>query len=420
MSPTPIFEHEVDFQANRASEILLTIPAAQGVVCLFGAKATDRPYMLKGANLRRRLQRLLEPAEGQTKRLNLRERIARIAWRETTSELESLLLLYRAASVLFGVEEARRKLRLSPPYTVRYAAENRFPRIYVTNHLRRRSLETTFGPFASRFAAERYREAVEELFLIRRCYLDLHPSPEDPGCIYGEMRKCLAPCQQRCSGEEYAHESQATLAFLQTRGRSVMTEIEQERDRASGEMRFEDAAAARARAAKVKSAAALADDLVQPLAELQVLLAVPLPPGPEPQVNLFLFTAGRLRGPETLPLTGVRLAREQSEVGSSLFAQPMLLAPIPEDGGTLSESSAETPEERLAAAIARLVDGTGAEDTAALGDHLALLRRWYYRPEKQRAGVAFFQERGSWPLRKILRAAAKLHEPPKEAAIAAS
>ena len=98
------------------------------------------PFLMQSANLRRRLQRLLLPPEGQTKRLNLRDRVARVAWRETQSELESLLLLHRAMHTAFGADEARRKLRLSPPFTVRYAVENRFPRIYVTNHLRRRSL----------------------------------------------------------------------------------------------------------------------------------------------------------------------------------------------------------------------------------------------------------------------------------------
>ncbi len=37
-----------------------------------------------------------------------------------------------------------------------------------------------------------------------------------------------------------------------------------------------------------------------------------------------------------------------------------------------------------------------------------MLRRWYYRPEKQRAGEIFFpRDDGSWPVRRILRAAAR-------------
>ena len=126
----------------------------------------------------------------------------------------------------------------------------------------------------------------------------------------------------------------------------------------------------------------------------------------EPCVHLFVFADGRLRGPKTVSLLGVRLAKEQSAVGSSLFAQPMMLAPVPLDGVTPEADAPASAEERMLATIAHLEDETGAADTTELGDHLALLRRWYYRPEKQRAGAAFFRE--AWPVRRMVRAAAKL------------
>jgi excinuclease ABC subunit C len=417
----PIFEHEVHFDTERAAEILRGVPPAAGVVALFGHSSNDRPFLMHSANLRRRLQRLLEPTEGQTKRLNLRTRVARIAWRTTHSELQSLLLLHRANTLVFGAEGARKRMRLSPPYTVRYAVENRFPRIYVTNHLRRRSLHTTFGPFASRLSAERYREAVEELFVIRRCFMELSPSPDDPGCIYGEMRKCMAPCQARCTDEEYHAEAERTLLFLTTNGASRIAELEAERDAASADMQFEEAAAAHQRVLKAKATAALADDLVRPIDTLRPVLLVPhaAPHSDEPRVQVFLFADGCLRGPEIVSLLGVRLAKEQHEVGSSLFAQPMMLAAVPLDGSDgAAPAAAESAEERLLAAIARLEDGGAASDTTELGDHLALLRRWYYRPEKQRAGVAFFRERDAWPIRRMVRMATKLAAPAQEPAAA--
>ncbi len=49
------------------------------------------------------------------------------------------------------------------------------------------------------------------------------------------------------------------------------------------------------------------------------------------------------------------------------------------------------------------------KDLALLSDHLSLLRRWYYRPEKQRVGEIFFPNRdGGWPVRRILRGAARM------------
>ncbi len=411
MSAATIFTHELSFAPKTAAETLREVPPRAGIVALFGHSSTDRPFLMQSANLRRRLQRLLMPPEGQTKRLNLRDRVARVAWRETQSELESLLLLYRAMTVAFGAEETRRKLRLSPPFTVRYAFENRFPRLYVTNHLRRRSLHTTFGPFASRLDAERYREAVEDLFLIRRCFLELHPSPEDPGCIYGEMHKCMAPCQVRCTDAEYHAESERVLAFLQTRGESLALECESKRDEASGEMLFEEAAALHGKAVKARQVGGISDTLVRPLQELRAVLLVPRrEPGDVPEVQVFLFADGCLRGPEVVSLLGVRLAKEQSEVGSSLFAQPRMVHAVTEKDPP-SAVHEVSPEERMLQGISKLEGNSGAQDMATLGDHLALLRRWYYRPEKQRAGVLFQRERDAWPVRKMVRAAAKLAIP---------
>ena len=417
--PRPIFTHEITFTPDRAADTLREIPAAAGVVSLFGRNATDRPHLLQSANLRRRLQRLLLPSEGSSKRLNLRDRIARIAWRPTHSNLESLLLLHRAMCVVYGTAEARRKLRLTPPFTIRYAVENRFPRIYVTNHLRRRSLHTTFGPFASRLDADRSREAIEDLFLIRRCFLELHPSPDDPGCIYGEMHKCNAPCQARVTDIQYRAEAERVLAFLQTRGASLLAELEAERDRQSADMLFEEAAATHTRILKAKAVADIPDRLIGPLDGLRALLLIPCPgatPESEPQVQIFLFAQGCLRGPHTISLLGVRLAREQAEVGSSLFAQPMMLAAVPLHAVSgsavpVSQDTTASAEERLLAGIAALEDTPGTDDPAALGDHLAILRRWYYRPEKQREGALFLQEKDAWPARKIIRAAAKLLAP---------
>lgn len=420
MSSQQIFDHEIGFDPSNPAEALAQIPGSSAVAALFGHSSTDRPHLFRAANLKRRLERLLAPAAGQGKRLNLRDRIARIAWRETSSEFESLLLLYRGMALAFGLAEARKRMRLSPPFTVRYTVENRFPRIYATNHLRANALATTFGPFASKFAAERACEAMEEIFPIRRCHMELHPSPDDPGCIYGEIQKCLAPCQARCTDEQYGAEAAGALAFLRTHGASAREPVEAERDRASTDMRFEDASALHAKVQKLKSTAALIDDVVQPLADFRAALLVPChasgvadsEASSVPAVALYVFANGRIHGPAPVSLLGVRLAKEQAQVGSSLFAQPLMLAPTPLSSEQASEAtpaaSPATAEERMAEALALLERGSTAEDAASLADALALLKRWYYRPEKQRTGALFLREHNAWPVRRMVRAGARI------------
>ena len=78
-----------------------------------------------------------------------------------------------------------------------------------------------YGPFASRAAAERFNEALLDLFQIRRCEENLAPAPDHPGCIYGEMNRCLRPCQQAVSMEEYRGEAARMEQFLETGGASL-------------------------------------------------------------------------------------------------------------------------------------------------------------------------------------------------------
>ena len=405
------FEEEVAFEPERAEEILRGIPALPGVFALYGAREGDEPYLTRTADLRRRIQRILAPPESQSKRLNLREKVARIGYCVTGSEFESALVLYDATAAQFGHEKARKRLRLHTPFLLRFAVENAHPRAYVTNRISARALNHLYGPFQSRAGAERYCDAVLDHFKLRRCYEDLVTSPEHPGCAYGEMKKCLRPCQEACSAEEYASEAATVKAFFDTHGESMMGTIAAEREAASADMNFEKAAARHAQWQKVKATAALADEIVRPLPKLRALIvqgaAKAVDGGMD--VSLFLVKGGCVAGPERISTLGIRQAKEQTSVGSSLFAQPLMLQAVPlEDEGVAVQ--VETPEVRLAAAIAALEAKAGDDtpETATLSDHLSLLRRWYYRPEKQRKGEIFFDAAGEWPVRRIMNGMARV------------
>ena len=409
MATTFHFDHVADFNPGQADEILRTVPAQPGVFALRGPRAEDSPYLTQTTDLRRRMRRLLDPPESQSKRLNLREKVARIEYCVTGSTFESSLVLYDATAALFGHAEARRRLKLHTPYFLRMTIENAFPRVYATNKLSKRGLAQMYGPFPSRLAAERYCDAVLDLFKLRRCSEDLEPYPEHPGCIYGEMEKCIKPCKQACTPEQYAAEAAAVKKFFDTRGENVVIAIGLEREEASSGMQFEKAAALHAQWQKVKTVQALADWIVRPVPTLRAVIVQSAAPEEDHKEDaaLFLLEGGCLVGPERLSTLGVRAVREQTSVGSSLFAQPLMLQAVPLDGEATASNS---PEDRAAHAIKSLEERVGkSNDLALLSDHLSLLRRWYYRPEKQRIGEIFLaNEDGTWPVRKILRGAARM------------
>jgi len=411
VATTFTFDHTIDFSPENADTILRTIPALPGVFALRGPRPTDEPYLTRAAGLRRRMRRLLNPPESQSKRLNLRDKVARIDYCITGSDFESSLVLYHAASALFGHAEARRRLKLHTPTFLRFALENPHPRVYATNRLTRRSLDNTYGPFPSRLSAERYCDAVLDLFKLRRCHEDLHPYPEHPGCVYGEMKKCLEPCKQACTPEQYDAETKTVKAFFDTQGESMLTAISADREQASAEMEFEKAASLHAQWQKVKAAASLADEIVQPIPNLHAVIvqeaAIPEVEHAD-QAAIFLLKGGCLAGPKLLSTLGVRAVKEQTSVGSSLFAQPLMLQAVPLEGEPATAS--ESPEERAKTALENLdAKIAPASDLALLSDHLSLFRRWYYRPEKQRTGEIFLPNPdGTWPIRRILRGAARM------------
>jgi hypothetical protein len=442
------FEHSLAFSPENAAAILRDIPSLPGVFALHGPRAAEgqseaQPYLTRAADLRRRITRILAPPDSQSKRLNLRDRVARIDYTITGSEFESTLALYHASATVFGLDEARRRLKLRTPFFLRFTAENAYPRVYSTNRLSKRALDNFYGPFPSRAAADRYCDAVLDLFKLRRCHEELAPYPEHPGCVYGEMNKCLAPCNQACAPEgaaAYTAEATAVKRFFDTRGESMIIDIGLAREEASAAMEFEKAAELHAQWHKVKAAQSLADELVQPLPKLRAIIVQKTSSQPqnsvilnrvkdprisseepqlspatntdEPNAAVFLLHAGCITGPARLSTLGVRAVKEQTSVGSSLFAQPLMLEAVPlaDDAQPAELTPAESPEIRTTNLITALEEKASAPtDLATLSDHLSLLRRWYYRPEKQRAGEVFFpREDHSWPIRRILRGAARM------------
>jgi hypothetical protein len=81
-------------------------------------------------------------------------------------------------------------------------------------------------------------------------------------------------------------------------------------------------------------------------------------------------------------------------------------------------TAAQTPEDRARHVLTQLSTlTTESPDIAETCDYLALFRRWYYRPEKQRQGEIFLPNPDqSWPIRRILNGAARVVLGPPAAA----
>lgn len=431
--------------ANDLEAWLHDLPARPSVFALFGPEAADgnpalEPYISKTANLRRRMRRLLAPSSVGGKRLHLGGTAVRLDYSEVGSEFATALLMLQAMRRYCG-ERVRKHLHLRSPSLLRLAWENRYPRVYVTNRVIQRALATTYGPFQSRAAAERYLDDSLNFFELRRCTEELHPDPAFPGCVYSEMKMCLAPCFKGCSDARYAAEAEQVREYFASRGAWTMARLEKERDAASGALDFEKAARLHLQIQKMKTVAQQAAPLVHPLADLDAVIVQPAVAqaiaasggGPEKMSNralrteathvaIYLVRGGRIFGPGFYSVEGMRHPNERAG-STSLFAHPTLLEPTPleappvtpgADSGAIMKMARGQLEQRLQTVLEELESQGRLEKMSPehLSEHLSLLARWYYRPAHRRTGEIFFRdenstvdsaERSPFPLSRILR-----------------
>ena len=264
-------DSNAEFDAARDSEFFAAVPARPAVFAvepreeLTGAK----PYLLRTANLRQRLVRLLGPPDPASKRLNLREFAARVRYRVVGSPFELSFLHWQHARRLWP-SAYRERLRLRPPAVLKVSLTNAYPRCYATRRISANGFY--FGPFPSRRAADAFASGFLDLFKIRRCQIKIRRDPNYPGCIYSEMKMCLAPCFAGCTKQDYDAEVGRVVSFLATGGASLMAELEREREAASEALDFERAAAVHRRVEKAAEALRGLPELARRLDDLNAVV----------------------------------------------------------------------------------------------------------------------------------------------------
>jgi len=365
----------LEFDAGRTEEFFPALPARPAVCLIEPREEKAEPFLIRTQNLQRRLQRLLGPVDPASKRLNLSVFAGGVRYRLTGSAFEQTLTYYLQAKELFP-KRYRAMMRLRPPAVLKVNLRNAYPRCYVT---RRIPVDddgvptggTYYGPFASRRSAQAFAERALDFFKVRRCQIKIRRDPTFPGCIYSEMKMCLAPCFAGCSKEEYGAEVQHLVQFLETSGESLRSTFEGEREKASGELDFEHASALHKKVEKLDEVLRGRPEITR---RIQDLDAVILQRAAEEQaIGVYAVRGGRLAEPFFLRF-------------AEMASQPRSAEQILRD-----YLEAET------------IAGEGD-----LGEHLWLVARWSF--SNPREGEIFFREK-DWPYRRILRACSRLLAP---------
>ena len=305
-----------------------------------------------------------------------------IEYAPTGSDFESGFLLYRVLREAFPKTYGNRlRFRFAP--LVKLHLENQYPRASVTTRLGRLKGSTLYyGPFQSRTAAEKFMNDSLDFFKMRRCVEDLNPDPKFPGCIYSEMKMCLAPCFKGCTDEEYSAEVNRVQAYFDSGGESLSREFSAQRDAASANLAFEEAAAIHVRLEKLKPVLSQFPEIVRRLDRLSALIIQPC--GVTDSVTFFRVDSGAISGPAVFSIQPAEHTKSQS-MESRVLAVLDSFPPVK------------------------------ARPALEIMEHLALLKRWYYRG--RRTGEIFLaDDKGVFPMRRIVRGIGRIFrgEEPEE------
>ena len=320
-----------------------------------------KPYLARTNVLQRRLTRLLGSLSGAAERLE---------YQFTGSKLEAQFLVLDLARAHLGAAY-RQAIRLRLPPYVKLVLSNQFPRTQVTAHIGR-APAVYFGPFRNRVSAARFESAFLDLFQLRRCQEELEPSPAHPGCIYGEMGRCLRPCQQAVGVEEYAGEAERVAAFLRSGGQSLVSVAENARERMSADMDFEGAALMHQRCQRIAEVLGLRDEMAH---ELNHLHAIAVVPSVEPDaVELGWLRAGFWHGFSRIAFAAADARAVSLDARLRDLALAVPLCPAP-------------PVERM--------------------EQLAILARWFYASWRD-GELILFDDWEKIPWRKLVNAVSRI------------
>jgi excinuclease ABC subunit C len=236
-------------------EQLAALPDAPGVYLFRDAE--DRVmYVGKAKSLRKRVFSYFEsPVRGpdgagsgrpgpkaglHPRSSEMVSRAARVEALVVNSEQEALILegnLITTHRPPFNVKLRDDK---SYPY-IGISLDESYPRVYFTRERHRRD-RVYFGPFSSASKVRETLSLIGKIFPSRPCEGSEPGRPSGIPCLDYHIKRCMAPCVDYISLQDYRHLIDQIIAFLSGRYRGLEQELQQEMRAAAAAQRFEDAA----------------------------------------------------------------------------------------------------------------------------------------------------------------------------------
>jgi len=301
------FDAQLHITPPLTDQELGQIPAKRGVFALLGED--DTPIvLLPAANMRARLKtRLSEPLEDRRRRTaDLREITRKVIWKLTSSHFETDLIYFGLARRMW-VRDYWNLLSWKPGWFVHVDPEEEYPRFARTRDVSVGSGQC-FGPFRDGRSANHFIGAIEDAFDLCRDYRCLRRAPRAERCSYGQMGRCLCPCDGTISMGEYRKSVVAAALFVAGNREPLRRRLEEQMSAASRGLQFERAAALKQRLERLTEFDHPEYRFVAPLEDFRYLFVERS--GVSSKAKIFLVCGGQIapREPIEYPLRDEQIA----------------------------------------------------------------------------------------------------------------
>ena len=218
------------------------VPTKPGVY-FFKNETGEIIYIGKAKHLRNRVRSYFQNSKHQSaKNISMIKRIADIEWIVVRTEVEALL----TEANLIKKHQPHYNINLRDdkyfPY-IRITKEP-YPRVFITREIIRDGSKY-FGPYTDVRHLRRSLKAVHRIFPVRSCdYFIDDKSIKDKKvslCLDYHIKKCDGPCEGMVNEKDYNDMIKQVIEFLQGRTKETESYIKNQMQKASTQMRFEDA-----------------------------------------------------------------------------------------------------------------------------------------------------------------------------------
>ena len=221
-------------------EELKKLPAKPGVYIMHGEK-DELIYVGKAISLKNRVRQYFQSSRNKGAKIErMVTHITRFEYIITDSELEALVLECNLIKEHRPKYNTMLKDDKSYPF-IKVTVHEPYPRVLFARRMKKDKARY-FGPYTSGGAVKDVIELVRKLYQVRSCNRSL---PRDTGkdrpCLYYHMKQCKAPCQGYVSQEEYRKNINKVIKFLNGDFQDAISELMEKMQKASEEMRYEDA-----------------------------------------------------------------------------------------------------------------------------------------------------------------------------------